>query len=144
MSAGPDPEQDRAAIVDKTFLIDDESCRTLDKEDFDPHLIGWQMQYADNERPSDLLQVWIPSFGEDHSMGIWRDLLASSPYRTIVATPVGLEPNAAYRPRISMNNQLALLRRLVASVAATGQARQGGCRRLLMRRRHGAAVRSGG
>ncbi len=116
--AEPDPERDLAAIVDKTFLIDDEVCRTLDKVDFDPQLIGWQMQYADNERPSDILQVWIPSFGEDHSMGIWRDLLASSPYRTIVATPVGLEPNAAYRPRISMKNQLALLRHLVASVAA--------------------------
>ncbi len=112
------PELKRAAIVDKTFLIDDEACRSLDKEGFDPHLIGWQMQYADNERPSDLLQVWIPSFGEDHSMGIWRDLLASSPYRTIVATPVGLEPKAAYRPKISMANQLALLRRLVISVAA--------------------------
>ena len=111
-------EQKRAAIVDKTFLIDDEACRSLDKEGFDPHLIGWQMQYADNERPSDLLQVWIPSFGEDHSMGIWRDLLASSPFRTIVATPVGLEPKVAYRPKISMANQLALLRRLVLSVAA--------------------------
>jgi len=111
-------EMKRAAIVDKTFLIDDEACRSLDKEGFDPHLIGWQIQYADNERPSDLLQVWIPSFGEDHSMGFWRDLLASSPFRTIVATPVGLEPNVAYRPKISMANQLALLRRLVSSVAA--------------------------
>ncbi len=76
------------------------------------------MQYADNERPSDVLQVWIPSFGEDHSMGSWRDLLASSPYRAIVATPVGLEPGATYRPTVSMTNQLILLRRLIASVAA--------------------------
>ena len=112
----PSQELMPSAIVDKTFVIDDEACRTLDKDGFDPHLIGWQMQYADNERPSDVLQVWIPSFGEDHSMGIWRDLIASSPYHTIVATPVGLEPNAAYRPMISMNNQLALLRLLVTSV----------------------------
>jgi serine/threonine protein kinase len=117
LTAEPSPELMRSAIVDKTFLIDDEACRTLDKEGFDPHLIGWQMQYADNERPSDVLQIWIPSFGEDHFMGIWRDLLASSPFRTIVATPVGLEPNSPYRPKISMTNQLALLRRLVTSVA---------------------------
>ena len=117
LTVEPSQELMRSTIVDKTFLIDDEACRTLDKEGFDPHLIGWQMQYADNERPSDVLQIWIPSFGEDHSMGIWRDLLASSPYRTIVATPVGLEPNAPYRPKISMTNQLALLRRLVTSVA---------------------------
>jgi serine/threonine protein kinase len=109
------------SIQDKTFLIDDETCRGLDREGFDPHLIGWKMQYADNERESDVLQVWIPSFGEDHMMGRWRDLLAAAPYRTIVATPVGIEPNASYRPNISMANQLAVLRRLVADVA--GRAR---------------------
>ncbi len=76
------------------------------------------MQYADNERVSDTLQVWIPSFGEDHSMGAWRDLLAAAPYRTIVATPVGLEPDMLYRPHISMANQLVLLRHLVSAVAA--------------------------
>jgi serine/threonine protein kinase len=115
--AGQEFEPEPATIVDKTFLIDDEVCRTLDKDGFDPHLIGWRIQYADNERSSDLLQIWIPSFGEDHSMGIWRDLLASSPYRTLVATPVGLEPDATLRPKISMSNQLSLLRRLVTSIA---------------------------
>ncbi len=117
----PAPDQMQATIVDKTFLIDDDACRTLDKDGFDPHLIGWQMQYADNERVSDVLQVWVPSFGEDHSMGIWRDVLAASPYRTIVATPIGLEPKATYRPKISMTNQLTLLRRLVTSVAASAR-----------------------
>ena len=124
IARGEKPEREAAAswvsaeVVDKTFLIDDEICRSLDKEGFDPHLIGWKMQYADNQRPSSILQVWIPSFGEDHSMGIWRDLLASSPHRTIVVTPVGLEPNVSHRPIISMENQLDLLRRLVTQVAA--------------------------
>lgn len=104
-------------VVHKSFLIDDKICRTLDKDGFDPHLIGWQMQYADNQRPSSILQFWIPSFGEDHSMGIWRDLLASAPHRTIVATPVGLEPNASHRPIISMENQLVLLRHLVSEIS---------------------------
>ncbi|MCP4570992.1 MAG: serine/threonine protein kinase [bacterium] len=104
-------------IVDKTFLIDDDICQALDRAGFDPRLIGWQMHYADNERESDILQVWIPSFGEDHAMGVWRDLLASTPFRTVVATPVGLEPDVAHRPNISMENQLAVLRRLVTAVA---------------------------
>ena len=51
-------------------------------------------------------------------MGPWRDPLASAPCRAIVATPIGLEPNVAHRPRISMENQLLLLRRLVTSVVA--------------------------
>jgi serine/threonine protein kinase len=109
--------RNRPEIVDKTFLIDDDICHTLDRDGFDPQLIGWQMQYADNQQNSDILQVWIPSFGEDHAMGLWRDLLAAAPYRTIVATPVGLEPNVPHRPSISMENQLAVLRRLVTSVA---------------------------
>jgi hypothetical protein len=104
-------------LVDKAFLIGDEVCQTLDRAGFDPRLIGWQMQYADNQQNSDILQVWIPSFGEDHAMGLWRDLLAATPYRTIVATPVGLEPNVPHRPSISMKNQLAVLRRLVTSIA---------------------------
>jgi len=107
-----------ANITNKTFLVDDNICRNLDKDGFDPGLLGWRMQYADNERVSDTLQVWIPSFGEDHSMGAWRDLLAAAPYRTIVATPVGLEPDMIYRPHISMANQLVLLRHLVSAVAA--------------------------
>jgi len=119
--SAPDPGPESTKIVDKTFLIDDEVCRTLDTNDLDPQLIGWQMQYADNERPSDVLQVWVPSFGEDHSMGLWRDVLAASPYRTIVATPIGLEPKATYRPKISMANQLTLLRRLVTSVAESAR-----------------------
>jgi serine/threonine protein kinase len=119
--ATSEAELKSAAIVEKTFLIDDEACRNLEKDGFDPHLMGWQMQYADNQRASDVLQVWIPSFGEDHSMGIWRDVLTSSPYRTIVATPIGMEPKATYRPRISMANQLTLLRRLVASAAESAR-----------------------
>ena len=106
----PQAEPVSATIIDKSFLIDDEICRTLDKEGFDPRLLGWRMQYADKEQTSDVLQVWIPSFGEDHSMGVWRDFLASAPYRTIVATPVGLEPDLPYRPKISMDNQRAMTR----------------------------------
>lgn len=113
----PTAELKPANITNKTFLVDDNICRTLDKDGFDPGLLGWRMQYADNERASDTLQVWIPSFGEDHSMGAWRDLLAAAPYRTIVATPVGLEPDMPYRPHISMANQLVLLRHLVSAVA---------------------------
>jgi len=105
------------AIINKSFVISDRICRTLDKEGFDPHLIGWQMQYADNERPSDSLHVWVPSFGEDHTMDIWQELLASTPHRTIIATPVGLEPGLKYRPNISMENQLKLLRHLVMQMA---------------------------
>jgi hypothetical protein len=107
----------QAQVVNKTFLIDDDICRSLGKEGFDPHLIGWKMQYADNERVSQDLQVWIPSFGEDHSMGVWRDLLASAPCRTIVATPVGFEPDSEHRPHLSLTNQLILLRHLVSSVS---------------------------
>ena len=47
-------------ITECRMRITDEICRTLDRDGFDAMLLGWEMQYADNNRDSDEMIVWIP------------------------------------------------------------------------------------
>ena len=100
-------------ITDCRMRITDEICRTLDRDGFDAQLLGWEMQYADNNRSSDEMIVWIPSFGGDHTTPAWRQLMSASPYRMIVPTVVGMEPGTSKHPVVSLENQLALVRALV-------------------------------
>ena len=104
------------SITDKRFRISDELCRTLDRSGFDALLPGWEMRYADNNRDSDMLIMWIPSIGGGHTTSAWRELIRSSPYRMIIVCPVGLEPGVANRPVVSIENQFALIRALTASL----------------------------
>lgn len=97
------------AIREGRFPIDDELVRQLDRGGFDSSLVGWEMRYSDNLRPSENLLLWLPSFGGDHTTLSWRHLQSECAYRVVVATPVGMEPDGKMRPRISVENQFILL-----------------------------------
>jgi len=105
-----------SSITDRRFRISDELCRTLDRGGFDALLPGWEMRYADNNRNSDVLVVWIPSIGGDHTTSAWRELIRLSPYRMVIVCPVGMEPEATNRPVVSIENQFALIRALTSSL----------------------------
>jgi serine/threonine protein kinase len=107
------------SITDGRFRISDELCRTLDRSGFDALLPGWEMRYADNNRDSDVLIIWIPSIGGDHTTSAWRELIRSSPHRMVIVCPVGMEPEVTNRPVVSMENQFALIRALIASLRAS-------------------------
>jgi len=107
------PETARISnTTDGRFRISDELCRTLDRSGFDGLLPGWEIRFADNNRDSDILIVWIPSIGGDHTTTAWRDLIAASPYRMVIVSPVGMEPGVENRPLVSIENQFALIRAL--------------------------------
>ena len=74
------------------------------------------MLYSDNNRDSDILVIWIPSIGGDHTTAQWRELTAASPYRMVTITPVGMEPGIDSSPVVSIENQFALFRALVADL----------------------------
>jgi hypothetical protein len=76
------------------------------------------MRFADNNRDSDVLIVWIPSIGGDRTTTAWRELIASSPCRMVIACPVGMEPEVANRAVVSIENQFALIRALTAFLEA--------------------------
>ena len=99
-------------ISERRFRISDALCRELDREGFDPLLLGWEMRFADNNRDSDVLIVWIPSIGGDHNTTQWRELIAASRHRMVIVTPVGMEPGVSNRPVISLENQFAVIRAL--------------------------------
>jgi serine/threonine protein kinase len=103
-------------ITDRRFRISDTLCRNLDRSGFDALLPGWEMRFADNNRDSDVLIVWIPSIGGDHKTTAWRDLIAASPYRMVIVTPVGMEPGVVNRPVVSIENQFALIRALTGDL----------------------------
>ncbi|MHC4976498.1 MAG: hypothetical protein ACYTF7_07810, partial [Planctomycetota bacterium] len=98
------------SVQSHTYRLTDELCKSLEREGFDPLLLGWEMRYADNHRESSVEILWIPSFGGDHTSTPWRHLLESVPYRMVVPTPIGLDPDTPRQPSISLRNQLAIYR----------------------------------
>ncbi len=105
-------------ITNRRFRISDELCRSLDRTGFDALLPGWEMRYADNNRDSDVLIMWIPSIGGDHTTSAWRELMTAAPYRMVTVCPVGMEPGVANRPVVSIENQFALIRALTGDLRA--------------------------
>jgi len=105
-----------SSITDRRFRISDELCRNLNRSGFDALLPGWEMRFADNNRASDLLIVWIPSIGGDHTTSAWRELIRLSPYRMVIVCPVGMEPDVTNRPVVSLDNQFALIRAFTTSL----------------------------
>jgi serine/threonine protein kinase len=106
-------------ITNKRFRISDELCRSLDRDGFDALLPGWEMRYADNNRDSDVLILWIPSIGGDHTTSAWKELMTAAPYRMVTVCPVGMEPGVANRPVVSIENQFALIRALTGNLRAS-------------------------
>lgn len=106
-------------ITEGRFRISDQLCRSLDRAGFDALLPGWEMRYADNNRDSDVLVVWIPSIGGDHTTTQWRELIAAAPYRMVIVTPVGMEPGVDNRPVVSIENQFALIRALTEDLQSS-------------------------
>jgi serine/threonine protein kinase len=101
-------------ISEGRLRVTDEMCRALDRDGFDATLLGWEMRWADNNRDSDVLVLWIPSIGGDHTTSAWRDLIAAAPHRMIIVCPLGLEPGVDNRPVVSLDNQFVLMRSLAA------------------------------
>ncbi len=106
-------------ISDKRYRVSDELCRTLDRDGFDSLLPGWEMYYADNNRDSDVLILWVPSIGGDHTTTPWRELIAASPHRMVIVTPAGMEPDVVNRPVVSLENQFALIRALAVDLRSS-------------------------
>ncbi|MBZ0270148.1 serine/threonine protein kinase, partial [bacterium] len=119
LSAGTTANPPRLQVSEGRFRISDAVCAGLDRDGFDALLPGWEMCFADNNRDSEVLVVWIPSIGGDHRTSAWRELIVASPYRMVIVTPVGMEPGVATRPVVSIENQFALVRELVKHLRST-------------------------
>ena len=111
--------QKRREITAKQFQLRDDVCRRMNRDELDPLVVGWPMQYADNQKESPILMMWVPSIGSDHTTLVHRNLMESCSIRMVTATPVGIEPAVTVRPRLSIENQLIALHALAEHLQST-------------------------
>ena len=98
------------------FRLSEDTCRRLDRRAFDPRLIGTAVQYLDNGVSSDTLVCFIPACGRAADQ--YTTLLETAAYRAIAPTFRGFEPVATWRPSLSLDDHIVLVRELLRDVAA--------------------------
>jgi hypothetical protein len=109
-TAGPKP------IEPARFPITEALARGLDRDAFDPRIIGDALEYLDNRHASDVLVVLVHAVGLDSSD--FAPHLAALPYRCIAPTLYGYEPRPRYRMRLCLEDHGVLLAGLVRQVVA--------------------------
>ena len=98
------------------FRLSEGTCRRLDRQAFDPRLIGTALQYVDNGVSSDTLVCFIPACGRGADQ--YTTLLETTAYWAIAPTGRGLEPVATWRPSLSLEDHIVLVRELLRDVVA--------------------------
>jgi pimeloyl-ACP methyl ester carboxylesterase len=89
-------------------------CRHLNRETLDSAIIGDNLLFLDNDRPSDVLVVYVPGLGFGH--GIFREIMNRSPYRGIALTLYGFEEARSRRPTVPIADHLTILRLFLQSI----------------------------
>jgi serine/threonine protein kinase len=98
------------------FRLSEDTCRRLDRKAFDPRLIGTALQYLDNRVSSDTLVCFIPACGRGADQ--YTALLESAPFWAIAPTFRGFERVATWRPSLSLDDHIVLVRELLRDVVA--------------------------
>lgn len=114
----PIPKADIPArsIVSGAFRLSEDVCRRLDRKSFDPRLIGSAMQYLENDAVSDVLVCYFPACGRGADQ--FDKILATASYRAIAVTPRGFEPSVAWRPVLSLEDHIVLVREFLRHAVA--------------------------
>jgi DNA-binding winged helix-turn-helix (wHTH) protein len=105
----------RAATVTARLPMTEALARRLDRNTFDPRMIGDSLEYLDNRAESDVLVMlmnaaWLDSADlEPH--------LRMLPYRCIAPTLFGFEPGARHRFELSLRDHLVVLAELLRATA---------------------------
>ncbi len=98
------------ALSERGFRLSEAICRRLPRASFDPRLIGTEMHYLDNGVSSDLLVCFIPA-GQPEDQ--FTEVLTRASYRAFAPTLRGFEPEATWRPRLTIDDHILLLRELL-------------------------------
>jgi serine/threonine protein kinase len=103
-------------LTTSRFRLSEDICRRLDRSAFDPRLIGTTLQYLDNRVSSDTLVCFIPACGRGADQ--YTTLLETTAYSAIAPTLRGFEPVATWRPSLSLDDHIVLVRELLRDVVA--------------------------
>lgn len=96
------------AIAPSKFRIAEGLARRLDRNVFDPRMIGDSMEYLDNHARSDTLVGFVPALGLDAAE--YEEHLRVLPWRCVAVTPLSHEPNRHRRYVLSLADHFTLLR----------------------------------
>ncbi|HEX5004571.1 MAG TPA: serine/threonine-protein kinase [Gemmatimonadales bacterium] len=102
--------------VDLLFPLADEICGSLDRTTLDPRVIGGELHYLDNLRESPVLVCFLHAVGADQRQ--FEPAARTLPYRVLVPTAFGCEPDARQHISLSLEDHLVLLRAFLADAIA--------------------------
>ena len=113
-AAGGAPQLSRS-VQERAFRLSEDVCRRLPRTSFDPRLAGTDMHYLDNGVPSDVLVCFAPACGRGADQ--YAQLLETATYRAVAPTFRGFEPQAAWRPALTLHDHIVLTREFLRDVA---------------------------
>jgi tRNA A-37 threonylcarbamoyl transferase component Bud32 len=124
-SAGSDvvtqPGASERAVTSGTFRLSEVTCRRLARTSCDPRLIGSTMHYLDNGVESDLLVCYIPACGRAADQ--YDKVIEFATYRGLAVTFRGFEPVTAWRPCLTLDDHMVIMREFLRDVVARLQPR---------------------
>ncbi len=108
-------------VVSGNYRLSEDVCRRLDRRSFDPRLIGSAMHYLENDGATDVLVCYFPACGRGADQ--YDKVLAASSYRAVAVTPRGFESSVAWRPILSLEDHVVVVREFLRDAAARLQPR---------------------
>ena len=99
-----------------SFVLSEAVCRRLPRESFDPRLIGTELQYLDNGVQSPVLVCMLSEWARSADQNV--AMLSRVPYRTLIPTFRGFEPETPWRPNLTIEDHIVLLREFLRDLVA--------------------------
>jgi hypothetical protein len=102
------------AVAPSKYRIAEGLARRLDRQVFDPRMVGDSMEYLDNHARSDTLVCFLPAIGLDAAE--YENHLRVLPWRCVAVTPFSHEPVRHRRYTLSMTDHFTLLRHFLRHI----------------------------
>ena len=103
------------AVAPSKFRVAEGLARRLDRQAFDPRMVGDSMEYLDNHARSDTLVCFLPALGLDAAE--YEEHLRILPWRCVAVTPFSHEPQRHRRYTLSLNDHFTLLRHFLRHIS---------------------------
>jgi serine/threonine protein kinase len=95
-------------VAPSKYRITESLARKLDRQLFDPRMIGDSVEYFDNHARSEILVCFLPAVGLD--AGEFEEHLRTLPWRAVAMTLFSHEPNRHRRYTLPLADHFVLLR----------------------------------
>jgi pimeloyl-ACP methyl ester carboxylesterase len=102
------------AVAPSKYRIAEGLARRLDRQAFDPRMVGDSMEYLDNHARSDTLICFVPAIGLDAAE--YEEHLRVLPWRCVAMTPFSHEPVRHRRYTLSLADHFTLIRHFLRHV----------------------------